>query len=266
MKNAALVVAGNRYIAARATQSRARKIAIVPTVVDLAAYPLSPPPENKIFTIGWIGTPFTAHHLRSIQPALQQFCCAGNAQVVAIGAESLQLDGVNLQVKSWQQQTEAHELRQFDVGIMPLQDAAFERGKCGLKLIQYMAAARPVIATPVGVNQEIVKDGQNGFLATTTEEWLAALSWIKQDRPLGQVLGAKGRAQVEREFCLQITAPKIAQLLYQAAQKVPPHSLASLVGPHESASRLAKPQRESMIPAASGSRPLPANSRKESSQ
>ena len=218
MKNAAVVVAGNKYIAERAESSGAKTVEIIPTVIDLDAYPLSPHPENEQFTIGWIGTPFTTHHLTTIHTALQVICQDGKTQVVAIGDESFRLAGVNLHVKPWDQQTEVSEIQRFDLGIMPLKDSAFERGKCGLKLIQYMASARPVIATPVGVNQQIVKDGQNGFHATSTAQWLAAFERIKQDMTLRQKFGATGRAQVEKEYCLQVTAPKVAELLFRSAQ------------------------------------------------
>jgi glycosyltransferase involved in cell wall biosynthesis len=217
MKQAALVVAGNEYIAARAAAAGARKIEIVPTVIDLATYPLSPQPHNERFTIGWVGSPPTARHLKSIHPALKLICQEGNAQVVAVGAGSLQLEGVNLQAKVWQEQTEVQEIQRFDVGIMPLIDSVFERGKCGFKLIQYMACARPVIASPVGVNQQLVRDGDNGFQATTTEEWLAAFRKLRDHAELRPHLGAAGRKQVESSYCLQVTAPKLTRLLYDAA-------------------------------------------------
>ncbi len=218
MRKATLVVAGNEYIAARAEDAQAQRIEILPTVIDLAGYPLSPQPNNEAFTIGWIGTPPTVRHLKSIHPALKLICQEPTTRVIAIGDESLKLDGVNLEARPWNQQTEVQELQSFDVGIMPLIDSVFERGKCGFKLIQYMACARPVIASPIGVNQRIIKDGYNGFHATTTEEWLQAFGRIKEQKEIRNALGQAGREVVERHYCLQVTAPKLANLLISAVR------------------------------------------------
>jgi glycosyltransferase involved in cell wall biosynthesis len=107
-------------------------------------------------------------------------------------------------------------MRAFDVGIMPLYDGPWERGKCGLKLINYMAAGLPVIASPVGVNQSIVEHGVTGFLADTTEAWIAALRALQQDGSQCTVMGAAGRAKVERGYCLDVAAPKLTQWLWKA--------------------------------------------------
>ncbi len=216
MRKASLVVAGNEYIAARAEKARSRRVEILPTVIDLEAYPVSPQPNNKLFTIGWIGTPPTVRHLKSIHSALKLICQEGKAQVIAIGDESLRLDGVNLEARPWNQQTEVKEIQNFDVGIMPLIDSVFERGKCGFKLIQYMACARPVIASPIGVNQQIVRDRENGFQAITTEEWLTAFRHIRDQTETRQLFGQAGREQVETSYCLQVTAPRLTKLLYSA--------------------------------------------------
>lgn len=216
MRRATLVVAGNEYIAARAAEAQAQRIEILPTVIDLDCYPLSPQPNNETFTIGWIGTPPTIPHLKSIEPALKQICQDSKARVVAIGAGGLRLDGVNLEARPWNPQTEVQELQSFNVGIMPLIDSVFERGKCGLKLIQYMACARPVIASPVGVNQLLVQHGKNGFQATTTEQWLDAFHLIRESPEKQRALGEAGRSKIEHEYCLEVTAPKLLNILCQA--------------------------------------------------
>lgn len=217
MKRAALVVAGNEYIAVRAQEARAPRVEILPTVIDLEAYPLVPLPQNEHFTIGWIGSPPTSHHLKSIHTALRTICQEGKTQVVTIGDESLQLEGVNLIAKPWDERTEVSEVQHFDLGIMPLVDSVFERGKCGFKLIQYMACARPVVASPVGINQQLVQNGENGFQATTTEEWLTAFRSIRDQVEIRHQFGQAGRQQVEKSYCLQVTAPKLAKLLREAA-------------------------------------------------
>lgn len=221
MQRAAMVIAGNSYLAQRAAAAGAQRVEIIPTVVDLERYPRSAPPANAVCTIGWIGSPSTTHHLQAAAPALAEVCHDGQAQVVAIGAAALQMPGVPLQIRRWSEATEVHELQQFDVGIMPLPDNAWERGKCGFKLIQYMACSRPVVGSSVGVNREIIVDGVNGFQASTHEEWLRALQQLRDDRALRQRLGEMGRKTVEERYSLQQTAPTLASLLREMVQLAP---------------------------------------------
>ena len=214
MRDAALVVAGNQYIAGRARDAGAKRVEILPTVVDLDRYPVAAPVSGtECFTIGWIGSPATAYNLQLTRPALAKFCDSRNAQVVAVGSGSIELGDVPLEVKPWAEATEVEEIRQFDVGIMPLIDSPFERGKSGFKLIQYMACARPVIGSPVGVNREIITDGENGFWATSADEWIHALERLWGDQDLCRRQGEAGRRQVEERYSLQVTAPKLARLL-----------------------------------------------------
>jgi glycosyltransferase involved in cell wall biosynthesis len=219
MRHAALVVAGNEYIAERARRAGARRVEVLPTVIDLAEYEDTPQPNNETFTVGWIGSPSTEPYLRDIRPALEEVCRDGRARVVTIGANSPGLDGLPVELKPWRAETETAELQQFDVGVMPLRDSLWERGKCGFKLIQYMACARPVVASPVGMNREIVTDGVNGFLAETQEEWVRALRKLKADAALRRRMGEAGRARVEERYCLQVTAPRLTRLLREAAGK-----------------------------------------------
>ncbi len=100
---------------------------------------------------------------------------------------------------------------------MPLPDEPWARGKCGFKLIQYMACGLPVVASPVGINTEIVDDGLNGYLASTTEEWVSAIQRLCLDAELRQRMGAAGRKRVEEKYCLSVTAPKMIKLLEQCA-------------------------------------------------
>lgn len=218
MQRAAMVIAGNDYLADRAFQSGAKKVEVLPTVIDLDRYPLVPGSENEVFTIGWIGSPMTCDYLREIHPALKEVCRDSTARVVAIGAKGLELEDVPLEIKPWSEATEVQEIQQFDVGIMPLSDFPWEWGKCGLKLIQYMACACPVIGSPIGVNTKIINQGINGFQASHLDEWIKALQTFKNDSMLKQCMGKAGRAKIEEQYCLQVVAPKLAQLLHQAKE------------------------------------------------
>ncbi|HSN89753.1 MAG TPA: oligosaccharide flippase family protein, partial [Anaeromyxobacteraceae bacterium] len=189
--------------------------------------PPAPPPEHAGLTIGWIGSPTTQAHLEHVAPALATFCAERGARVHLIGAtKGFTLRGVPVEVVPWSSGGEVAELRRLDLGIMPLPDSPWERGKCGFKLIQYMGCSLPVIASPVGVNAEIVVHGETGLLATGEEEWLAALRTLGGSAALRARMGAAGRARLEARYTLQAVAPRLIGLLRGAAAARGPRSTA----------------------------------------
>jgi glycosyltransferase involved in cell wall biosynthesis len=223
MRFADLVVVGNRYLAKYAEGAGARRVEILPTVIDLDRYRLlkygcidvGDKCDRGDFVIGWIGSPSTAKYLRLIAPALAELCKATNVRIRLVGAGDIDLPGVSVEIVAWKDDTEVDEIRRFDVGIMPLPNDPWARGKCGFKLIQYMACGLPVVASPVGVNAEIVSDEVNGFLATTTQDWVRALLRLKDDRALRQRMGQEGRKLVEEKYCLEVTAPSWVSLIQE---------------------------------------------------
>lgn len=216
MQWAKTVVVGNTYIAQHAHQWQAQKIEIVPTVIDIARYSANTAPNNERLTIGWIGTPATQAYLKTIAPVLAKASQDYGAEIFAVGAKGLELPDVILRCIPWSETSEVAAIQQFDIGIMPLPDQAFERGKCGYKLIQYMACAKPVIASPIGVNNDIVKHGETGFLASHQEEWLHAIATLKNNKEKCRQMGLAGRAVVESDYCLQVTAPRLHKIIEQA--------------------------------------------------
>jgi glycosyltransferase involved in cell wall biosynthesis len=176
-----------------------------------------PSSRDGRFNIGWIGTPVTARHLLTIRDALEAACTGGDARVTAIGSGPVDLGGAPTEVRAWSEQTQAADIAGIDAGIMPLPDESWERGKCGYKLIQYMACGKPVVASPVGVNCHIVEHGVNGFLASTADEWVTALASLRDDPALRARMGAAARRKVEGEYSLQVAAPRLAALLREAA-------------------------------------------------
>jgi len=221
MQGAALVVAGNEYLAEFARRAGAPHVEVVPTVIDLARYPVitrelargDEPP-----CVGWIGQRATASFLLPYAPLFERLSAEGLARFAAIGIDAQAL-GLPMASISWTEQTEVASIASFDVGIMPLLDGSFERGKCGYKLIQYMACGLPVVASPVGVNRQIVEHGVNGFLAETPEQWEQALRTLLADPGLRQRMGQAGRQKVERQYCIQVTGPTFSHLLIEAAKK-----------------------------------------------
>lgn len=217
MRRARLVMVGSDYLGDRARRAGAKRVEYLPTAVDVTHYRTSPNGAGAIYNIGWIGSPLTAGALTVVRSALAEVCAHGNARVTLVGAGRFTLDSVPVDVRPWSEATEVAELQRFDVGIMPLPDGPWERGKCGYKVIQYMGCGRPVVASPIGANVRIVEHGRDGLLASTPADWVAALRTL-QDAALRRRMGAAGRAKVERDYCVQVTAPRLASLLRRAAQ------------------------------------------------
>lgn len=214
MARADLVIAGNEYLGSRALSAGCRRVEIVPTVVDLNRYPFERCYDgNSSLTIGWVGSPSTSGYLRDISRTFSGLQERYDVQFVAVGARADQLMGTGFTAREWTEDTEVEEIRKFDIGIMPLPDLAWERGKCGYKLIQYMACGIPVVASPVGVNSSIVSVGINGFLANTPDEWSEKLACLLADASLRKRMGLSGRNLVEEKYCLDKTAPRLAVLL-----------------------------------------------------
>lgn len=215
MQAAGCVTAGNAYLAKRAYTAGARHVQIVPTVVDLARYDTSKlEPADGALRVGWIGTPQTWSELaRPIHAILSLELAAAGAVFRAVGAEMSASTQGDLEVLPWSEDTEVDMIKAMDIGIMPLPDTPWTRGKCGYKLIQYMACGLPVIASPVGVNSEIVEHGVNGFLADTPAEWREAVSRLLSDKELRERMGATGRKKVEAHFSLQAWSDRLAAIL-----------------------------------------------------
>lgn len=213
MRRADVVIVGNKYIGDRARDAGAKRIELIPTVVDTSRYAVALNAPGRPITIGWIGSPATDHYLSLVLPAVQHIIASREIRVVAVGANSEHLAGLPIETRPWTEDSEAAEIQQFDIGIMPIPDEAWERGKCGYKLIQYMACGKPVVASPVGVNAVLVRHGINGFLARDEREWIQALELLCDDPGLRQRMGRIGREHVEQAYSLDIMAPKLERIL-----------------------------------------------------
>lgn len=216
---AAAVSVGNTYLAEWARGVGSTRVEIIPTVIDLERYPQS---DRRVevhneFRVGWIGTPTTSNYLWLVRDALVRLAQKYQLRLVVVGAGPLENFGVPIERHAWEAETESSILSNLDAGIMPLQDSPWEWGKCGYKLIQYMACGLPVIASSVGVNKEIVDHGINGFLADTPEQWDAALQALSLDVDLRKSMGMAGRRKVEKQYCLQVTGSMMVALLKEAA-------------------------------------------------
>ncbi|GAC1410604.1 MAG: glycosyltransferase family 4 protein [Burkholderiaceae bacterium] len=234
MRHARIVVAGNCYLAVYAKKAGAARIEVLPTVVDDTRYIATSGRTNMPRIIGWMGSPSSVKFLESVLPVLARLADRYAIEFVVVGATIDCRRYPFMSCRPWSELTEVADVSNFDIGIMPLPDDPWERGKCGYKLIQYMACGKPVVASPVGVNTELVIDGQNGFLASTSESWFVALSRLITDRTLCDTLGRQGRQMVEDNYCLRVTAPRLATIMQEAAA---PHGKA-VEQPRADASRL----------------------------
>ena len=215
MRNAVVVICGNEYLANRARAAGARKVVIIPTVIDLHRYVQHDPMPAAQCIIGWIGSPTTSKYLDIVAPAVQALAQEFSIKLVVIGA-NYALPGVQVDCMTWSEQTEAAQIATFDVGIMPLYDSPWELGKCGYKLIQYMACGLPVVASPVGVNIDLVAHGVNGFLASTVAEWTIFLRCLLKSFELRGRLGRAGRLIVTEQYTLQKKVAVLAATLRDA--------------------------------------------------
>lgn len=224
MAGAYCVLAGNEYIAEYARAAGASRVEIIPTVVDLNRYSK----ENSTkdigvpFTVGWIGSPSTAKYLKIIEGPLRLLAKGRNIELCVIGASEAPISGFPVRHVEWSEDTEVENVARFDVGIMPLLDSPWERGKCGFKLIQYMACGKPVIASPVGVNNSIVENGFNGYLAESDADWVSSIEKLYEDRGLANDMGLRGRIRVEERYSLQAAAPRLQKILVDLVRDFPP--------------------------------------------
>lgn len=207
MASAHTVIVGNAYLADRARVAGATNIVTIPTVLDPSRYHPEPRPVAGRFRIGWIGTKSTAHYLNSVVGALAKAQRELEAEIVVIGVGELNLPGVNPTYLPWTEESEAKLLSGLSVGIMPLTDNPWDRGKCGYKILQYMASGIPAIASPVGANKEIISDGVTGFLVTSEDEWFAALKRLHSGPRLALSMGRAGRQKVELQYSVQAVLP-----------------------------------------------------------
>lgn len=214
MRAAALVVVGSPYLGERARAAGARRVESLPTVVDHSRYPQASASAGLADTdrplrVGWIGSPATAHYVQRLAAPLAALARQRPVVLHLIGAD-IALSGVEVLPLPWSEEGETQAIAALDIGVMPLPDTPWEHGKCGYKLIQYMACGLPVVASPVGANPTIVEHGVDGFLADDDGAWLAALTQLAGDPALRHQMGEQGRAKVSARFSLQSAAPRLA--------------------------------------------------------
>ena len=210
VRTANLTVAANGTLETWARSAGAPSVACVPTVVDHEDYPVCDHREGRRPRIVWIGSPPNTPYLEPVLVPLAEACRAFDAELVLIGAGDLAGADLPIRRLAWSEDREKADLADCDIGIMPLPDAEWERGKSGFKIIQYMAAGLPVIASPVGANRDIVTPDV-GFLAAEAGDWSAALHTLLSNPSLRQRMGTAGRQRIERHYSIRTWGPWLAE-------------------------------------------------------
>lgn len=211
---ASVVQAGNSYLADYARQWNAN-VHVIPTVVDTDDYRPAQKPVGERPVIGWIGSPSTWAYVRPLLPVLSDLCRASKVHFLVVGAgkeaEADRFEGMEL--RSWTKDGEVHDVQSMDIGIMPLPDEPWARGKCGYKLIQYMACGVPVIASSVGVNRAIVTQGKDGLLVGAGGDWRSALDYLIASPDIRRCYGVHGRDRIVQDYSLVSQIPRVIGLL-----------------------------------------------------
>ncbi len=212
------VIAGNDYLRDYALRYNP-SVTVIPTPIDTNLYQVRDYNLTKgsTVTIGWMGSHSTVGHLHLLADVFRRLARQYQIIIKVIGGE-YQLSEVNVVSQWWSLDREVADLQSFDIGVMPLVDNEWTRGKCGFKLLQYMGVGVPAVCSPVGVNCEMVQDGVNGYLAATDEEWVAKLSRLIEDANLRREIGRRGRATVEEQYSVKVNAPRLVEVLRKAVR------------------------------------------------
>jgi glycosyltransferase involved in cell wall biosynthesis len=216
VKGSDAVTVGNQFLKNEVLRvDPEKKIFLIPTCIDTDLYPRKKEISNrKEIILGWIGTKGNLRYLKKLEPVFemlrQRF---PQVRLKIVSNDFYESSGLPIIKKPWKLEDENEDLTSFDIGLMPLNDDLWSKGKCGLKIIQYLSVGVPVVCTPVGINSDIVKDGENGFWATNDQEWIDRLSTLIQNPDLRLRMGLKGIETVEGEYSLTVTSEKFLQVL-----------------------------------------------------
>jgi glycosyltransferase involved in cell wall biosynthesis len=225
LKSVSESVVGNEVLARYARQYCSH-VSVIPTVVDTRRFtpavgtePSAREDGQRLLRVVWIGLAYNLEYLDIVVPALRALSEQGLVCFRVICSHPPVLKGVNMEFRPWSMDLEATDLRECHIGIMPLPDTEWARGKCGLKLLQYMACGLATVASPVGVNREIVRDNETGFLAASPSAWYEKLYRLCQDDELRARLGRAGRQRVEGSYSLARWGPLVAEHYLDLARR-----------------------------------------------
>ena len=206
------VMVGNPYLAEYARQVNDR-VTVIPTTIDTERYRLPPREVNDgPIVIGWTGSHSTVQHLDTLRGALKKLAEKESFRLRVIGTPSYECAPIQVEALSWRADSEVEDLGPIDIGVMPLPEDRWSKGKCGLKALQFMSLGIPTVCSPVGVNTDIIQDDENGFIAATEDEWVDKLSRLMRSAELRRRLGQAGRTTVEEKYSAIAQTPRVYEI------------------------------------------------------
>ncbi len=210
IKGSSYIIAGNEYLREYAGRFNS-KVCVIPTCVDTARFCIKKKlvSDNEQTIIGWIGTEHSLFYLKNIEEVFKELSKKFNICLHVIGGKSFSVKGVKVVCKKWDMGTEVADLHKFDIGVAPLLDDGWGKGKCGLKALQYMSCGIPVVCSDAGVYREMIVEGRNGFLASSYKEWVEKLARLIQDKRLREKISLSARSMVEEKYSLKVNASKL---------------------------------------------------------
>lgn len=221
MKRVDFVIAGNEFLKSKVLPYNSNVVTL-PTSIDLSRYRLKEDfHKERPINIGWLGSKSSLRYLKSLMPTFEGiFKKDPNIQMKIVCSEFLDSAHIPIIKKQWSMEEEEEDLKSFDIGVMPLSDDLWAKGKCGLKILQYFSVGVPVVCTPVGINREIVEDGINGFWAQNRDQWEDRLLRLIQNESLRREMGGKGRETVKKAYSLEVNAPRLFSFLKEMVEKI----------------------------------------------
>lgn len=216
-RNASCIIAGNNFIADWFSRFN-KNVVVIPTGVDTKRFKPQEKKKHDIFTIGWIGTSSNLKYLENIEGALRSFLMKHkDSRLLVISNDRPNFSCIpskQVQFLRWTESLEVPAIQMMDVGIMPLIDDEWTKGKCSFKMLQYMACGVPVISSPVGMNKEVLAQGEVGFAANSSVEWVEALNFLYNNREAAKKMGANGRNVVIEKYSSKVVSKKLAKIFY----------------------------------------------------
>ncbi|MBS1656829.1 MAG: glycosyltransferase family 4 protein [Bacteroidetes bacterium] len=210
------VIAGNHFLAEYARQF-SQHVHIIPTIVDTAVFKPAGPARRagEPICIGWSGSKTTVKHFETVLPALRKLneIYGHKIRFKLVGDRNFRAEGLHMECSDFSFENELKEFREMDIGLMPLPDDIWSKGKCAFKAIQYMSFETPPVVSPVGMNTEVVQHGVNGYLANSFEDWISSISQLVESDELRTRLGKKARQTILDKYSLQSQLDRFLHIL-----------------------------------------------------
>jgi len=211
-----LVIAGNAFLKDEAEKYH-KNVKVLPTPVDAERYREKEFRESDTVNIGWIGDHGSIHYMERYKDVWDAIGQKYNNVVLTIICDTfIEAKGIRIKKIPWSYEREIDDLMALDIGVMPLFDDLWSRGKCGFKIIQYLGVGVPAVCTPVGINRDVVEDGVNGLWAVTKDEWIERLSMLIENSSLRVKMGKEGRKKIMDQYTVQVCAPKLMEWITKA--------------------------------------------------